>query len=96
MARPGGQTAVCKSTFDRDCLGEYCQFQYNKEPWFRTVGNDSTFYRPPTANQFRRYLNQIPENFEMCCTVWEEIAIPSLTKQARYGAKAGQILHSVA
>lgn len=79
-----------KSTFARDCLGEYCQFQYNNEPLFRTVGNDSTFYRPPTANQLRRYLNQIPEDFEMCCKVWEEITIPSFAKQARYGAKAGQ------
>jgi len=38
-----------KTTFTRECLGEYCQFLYNGEPLFRTVGNDSTFYRPPTA-----------------------------------------------
>ena len=42
-----------KSTFARECLGEYCQYQYEGEPLFRTVGNDSTFYRPPTANQLR-------------------------------------------
>lgn len=79
-----------KSKFSQECLGEYCQFQYNGEPLFRTVGNDSTFYRPPTANQLRRYLNQIPEDFEMCFKVWEEITIPSYAKQPRYGVKAGQ------
>jgi len=79
-----------KSNFARECLGEYCQYQYNNEPLFRTVGNDSTFYRPPTANQLCRYLNQIPEDFEMCFKVWEEITIPSYAKQARYGARAGQ------
>ena len=79
-----------KSTFARECLGEYCQYQYKDEPLFRTVGNDSTFYRPPTANQLRRYLNQIPEDFEMCFKVWEEITIPSYAKQARYGPRAGQ------
>jgi len=79
-----------KTAFARECLGEYCQFLYKGEPLFRTVGNDSTFYRPPTANQLRRYLNQIPEDFEMCCKVWEEITIPSYAKQARYGVKAGQ------
>ncbi len=79
-----------KSKFSQECLGEYCQFQYKDEPLFRTVGNDSTFYRPPTANQLRRYLNQIPEDFEMCFKVWEEITIPSYAKQARYGVKAGQ------
>lgn len=79
-----------RTTFARECLGEYCQYLYNGEPLFRTVGNDSTFYRPPTASQLRHYLNQIPEDFEMCFKVWEEITIPQWARQARYGAKAGQ------
>jgi uncharacterized protein YecE (DUF72 family) len=79
-----------KSTFARECLGEYCQYQYQGKPLFRTVGNDATFYRPPTANQLRRYLSQIPEDFEMCFKVWEEITIPTYAKQARYGTRAGQ------
>src|SRR5881397_1266396 len=29
---------------------------------------------PPTDHEsLQRYLNQIPEDFEMCCKVWEEI-----------------------
>ena len=79
-----------KSAFVRECLGEYCQYQYEGEPLFRTVGNDSTFYRPPTTNQLLRYLNQIPEDFEMCFKVWEEITIPSYANHARYGPRAGQ------
>ena len=54
------------------------------------MGNDSTFYRPPTANQLRHYLNQIPEDFQMCFKVWEEITIPTYARQARYGTRAGQ------
>lgn len=80
-----------KTTFARECLGEYCQYLYNGEPLFRTVGNDSTFYRPPTASQLRHYLNQIPEDFEMCFKVWEEITIASFAKHTRYGRKAGQL-----
>ncbi|UVT14603.1 MAG: hypothetical protein H8K04_12175 [Nitrospira sp.] len=38
-----------KTTFARECLGEYCQYLHNGEPLFRTVGNDSTFYRPLSA-----------------------------------------------
>jgi uncharacterized protein YecE (DUF72 family) len=79
-----------KSAFTRECLGEYCQYQYQDELLFRTVGNDSTFYRPPTANQLRHYLTQIPEDFQMCFKVWEEITIPTYAKQPRYGARAGQ------
>jgi len=84
------QKPYAKSRFSQQCLGEYCQYLHNSEPLFRTVGNDSTFYRPPTAGQLRRYLDQIPEDFEMCCKVWEEITIPRFATLARYGAKAGQ------
>lgn len=79
-----------KTRFARECLGEYCQYLYKGQPLFRTVGNDSTFYRPPTANQLRHYLKQIPEDFEMCFKVWESITIPTFAKHARYGAHAGQ------
>ena len=79
-----------KRTFAHECLGEYCQYQYQGEPLFRTVGNDSTFYRPPTATQLRHYLTQIPEDFQICFKVWEEITIPSFAKHARYGTRAGQ------
>ena len=79
-----------KTTFARECLGEYCQYLYNGQPLFRTVGNDATFYRLPTTNQLRRYLKQMPEEFEMCFKVWESITIPTFAKHARYGAHAGQ------
>lgn len=78
-----------KRLFARECLGEYCQYQYNGEPLFRMVGNDSAFYRPPMANQLLRYLDQIPEDFELCSKVWEEITIPRFASHVRYGVKAG-------
>ncbi len=60
----------------RECLGEFCQYLYKGQPLFRTVGMDSSFYRPSTTKQLLRYLKQIPEDFEMCSKVWEEITIP--------------------
>jgi len=79
-----------KTAFTGECLGEYCQYRYQERPLFRVVGNDATFYRPPTTGQLTRYLSQIPEDFEMCCKVWEEITIPTYAQHARYGAKAGR------
>ena len=79
-----------KTGFTRECLGEFCQYPYKGQPLFRTVGNDSTFYRPPTVGQLTRYLTQIPEDFEMCSKVWEEITIPTYANHARYGVKAGR------
>ena len=80
-----------KTGFTRDCLGEFCQYLYKGQPLFRTVGNDATFYRPPSANQLTRYLSQIPADFEMCFKVWEELTIPTYAKHARYGPRAGQV-----
>jgi uncharacterized protein YecE (DUF72 family) len=74
-----------RTRLHRSALGEYCQYEYQGEPLFRTVGNDSTFYRPPTANQLRHYLTQIPEDFQMCFRGREEITIPTYAKLARYG-----------
>ena len=84
------QRQYTKTSFTRECLGEFCQYLYNGQPLFRTVGNDSTFYRPPSTTQLSRYLTQIPEDFEMCFKVWEELTIPTYAKHARYGIRAGQ------
>lgn len=46
------QQQYAKTAFVRECLREYGQYLYNGDPLFRTVGNDSTFYRPPTASNF--------------------------------------------
>jgi uncharacterized protein YecE (DUF72 family) len=62
----------------------------NRSAVIRTAGNDATFYRPPTATQVTRYLSQIPEDFEMCCKVWEELTIPKYANHFRYGIRAGQ------
>jgi len=50
---------------------------------FRMVGNDATFYRLSTADELRRYLNSIPEDFEMWFKVWEELTVPGDPQLAR-------------
>jgi hypothetical protein len=41
-ARAGLKREYKKTTFDRECLGEYSPYLYNGEPLFRTIGNDPT------------------------------------------------------
>jgi len=79
-----------KGTFPKHCLAEYWQFLYNGTPLFRTVGNDSTFYRPPTSQQLRAYRDQMPETVSMCFKVWEDITVPVFAPHPRYGVKAGK------
>jgi uncharacterized protein YecE (DUF72 family) len=62
---------LCEDVVRAGMLRRVLQYLYNGEPLFRTVGNDSTFYRPPTANQLKNDLNQIPEDFQMCFKVWK-------------------------
>jgi uncharacterized protein YecE (DUF72 family) len=79
-----------KSTFARECLEEYCQYQYNHGPLFRTVGNDSSFYHPPITDHLRRYLKHMPEDFDMCFKVWDQLTLHSYANHPRFGVWAGQ------
>ena len=85
------QRQYAKTKFARECLGEFCQYRYQDQPLFRTVGNDATFYRPPSTSQLQQYLKQIPEDFQMCFKVWEELTIPTYANRLRYGVKAGEM-----
>lgn len=71
--------------FRADSLAEYASF-----PLFRTVGIDSTFYRPPTEKQLINYAEQVPKNFQWLSKVWEDITAPVFPKHPRYGARKGQ------
>ena len=51
-------------------LGEYAAW-----PLFRTVGIDSTFYRPPTAQVLEEYAAWLPAGFPCVSKVWERITI---------------------
>jgi uncharacterized protein YecE (DUF72 family) len=75
--------------FSKDCLAEYAAFEYDGTRLFRTVGIDHTFYRPATEAQLFHYAVQLPDGFQVCSKVWEEITIPAYARHARYGDKAG-------
>ena len=51
-------------------LEEYARF-----PLFRTVGIDSSFYRPPSANTLEAYRKALPAGFPCVSKVWEQITV---------------------
>ncbi len=94
-AYEGWQGLVYRQTyrqnrFSQDTLGEYATYAVNGTPLFRTVGIDHAFYRPTSAAQLAHYSNQVPDDFQFCSKVWEEITIPIFANLPRYGAKAGK------
>jgi uncharacterized protein YecE (DUF72 family) len=76
--------------FKQDCLAEYARYEYNGQQLFRTVGFDFSFYGPPKSEQLAEFAAQLPEGFEACSKVWEEITIPLFPSHPRYGAHAGE------
>lgn len=64
--------------------------EYSKFPWFRTVGIDHTFYRPPNEKLLVEYSELVPQTFVWVSKVWEEITTPRFPKHPRYGRNAGR------
>jgi uncharacterized protein YecE (DUF72 family) len=51
-------------------LEEYARF-----PLFRTVGIDSTFYRPPAESTLEAYARALPPGFPCLSKVWDQITV---------------------
>ena len=79
-----------KGRFKRECLAEYCGYEYRGERLFRTVGVDQTFYRPPSEAQLLMYAEQLPPDFPMVFKVWEYVTVPVYANHPQYGVKASQ------
>ena len=86
----GWQGLVYKKTyppsrFKSDCLAEYARYEYEGVRLFRTVGFDASFYGPPSVRQLSHYASQLPEGFQMCSKVWEDLTVPAYAKHPRHG-----------
>ena len=83
------QQSYPKGRFKQDCLAEYARYQHEGEPLFRTVGFDFSFYGPPSTKQLEHYASLLPDGFDACAKVWEEITIPAFPPGLRYRSKTG-------
>jgi len=79
---------VASGRFKRDCLAEYARYQYHGQRLFRTVGFDASFYGPPSERQLAHYASLLPDDFQMCSKVWEDLTVPAYVKHSRYGTGA--------
>lgn len=71
--------------FREQCLAEYARW-----PWFRTVGFDFPYYRPPQAADLRRRAALLPAGFPWVEKVWEGLTVPRWPRYRRYGERAGR------
>ena len=65
-----------KTRFEAECIAEYGAF-----PWFRAVGLDHCFYRPPTARQLQSYASQTPADLQWLPNILSVIKIIGFAEQ---------------
>ncbi len=82
-ARYATRGKIAKARFDRDCLKEYAGV-------FPAVGGDFSFYQFPSDSTWQHLFEKVPEGFKFGLKAPEEITAERFSKQARYGARAGQ------
>jgi uncharacterized protein YecE (DUF72 family) len=64
--------------------------EYARYPLFRTVGIDSAFYEPPSAEVLAAYARALPPGFPCVSKVWDRITARRFTQDPRWGNLAGQ------
>jgi uncharacterized protein YecE (DUF72 family) len=74
-----------KKQFESQSLQEYAEF-----PWFRCVGLDSSFYKPPSTDSMEIMSSQVGPEFRWLAKVWDRITIPFYGRHKRYGDMAGK------
>ncbi|MFO0774174.1 MAG: DUF72 domain-containing protein [Nitrospiraceae bacterium] len=85
------QRDYSEARFSRESLAEYATYAVGGTRLFGTVGVDHSFYRPPTRAQWQRYADLVPDDFQFCLKVWEELTIPTFAAIPRYGDKQGTV-----
>ena len=63
---------------------------YAAHPLLRTVEIDRSFYDPLTAEAFRAYAAQVPDDFRFVVKAHEDCTIERFPTHARYGQRKGQ------
>jgi uncharacterized protein YecE (DUF72 family) len=63
--------------------------EYVRYPLFRTVGVDSSFYRPPAETMLRRYASVLPPRFPCVSKVWDRLTVQTVS-EARDRRRPGE------
>lgn len=72
---PGWAGLVYHRAYPKSAPAARMLEEYARFPLFRTVGIDSSFYRPPSPNTLEAYGKALPPGFPCISKVWEQITI---------------------
>jgi len=72
---PGWTGLVYHRNYPRNPPAARMLEEYARFPLFRTVGIDSTFYRPPSAETLQAYARALPRGFPCVSKVWDQVTV---------------------
>lgn len=64
---------------------------YARHPLLRAVGVDRSFYAPVRLDEYRKYAEQVPDDFRFLVKAPERLTTARFSRHARYGALAGEV-----
>lgn len=86
---PGWKGMIYQRDYPKNAPSAAMLEEYARFPLFRTVGIDSAFYGPPTANTLKSYDKALPADFPCVSKVWDRLTVDTFPK-ARYKALGGE------
>lgn len=72
---PGWTGLVYHRSYPKSAPAARMLEEYARFPLFRTVGIDSSFYRPPSPATLEAYSRALPPGFPCVSKVWEQITV---------------------
>lgn len=76
---PGWSGLVYHRSYPKNAPAARMLEEYARFPLFRTVGIDSSFYRPPSPDTLRAYARALPAGFPCVSKVWDQITVHTWT-----------------
>jgi len=86
---PGWQGLIYHRSYPKTGAAGRMLEEYARFPLFRTVGIDSSFYRPLTPKTYAEYGAHLPAGFPCVSKVWNQITVHTFTRE-QAPARAGQ------
>jgi uncharacterized protein YecE (DUF72 family) len=87
---PGWTGLVYHRSYPKTAPAARMLEEYARFPLFRTVGIDSSFYRPPSINTLKAYDKALPPGFPCVSKVWDQITVHTHAAVRGQG-KAGEL-----
>lgn len=87
---PGWKGLVYDGQYSESRLSREGLRAYSRHPLLGAVGLDRTYYAPISVDEYRRYADQVPDDFRFLVKAPERLCLPRFPRHPRYASLAGE------